>query len=168
MDLLDLKIYPDDMLRQKCEVMEEFSLAEEEFFEKMLLTMHHCGGIGLAAPQVGSLKRLIVADIGDGPVKLVNPQIVETHGTDRMREGCLSIPNVQIEVERPLEIVVRGLSKKGKSIEFEFEGLMAKVIQHEIDHLDGKLIVDYLDTFEAVKFYSAKVAEEANGNENTF
>ena len=162
MDLLDLRIYPDDLLRQKCEHIEEFARSEEELFERMLVTMRHFGGIGLAAPQIGVLKRMIVADIGEGPVKLVNPQVVDALGKDVMGEGCLSIPNVQVDVERSTEIVVRGLDQKGKYIESEVEGLLARVIQHEVDHLNGKLIVDYLSLFEEAK------EKDKDGSTHTF
>ncbi len=167
MDLFDLRIYPDDMLRQKCAPLETVTPLEDEILKKMLFAMHHYRGIGLAAPQVGILKRLIVADIGEGPVQLINPEIVWTKGTDEMSEGCLSIPGVQVAIERPTDIVVMGLTGKGKKAELGLKGLMARVIQHEIDHLNGKLIVDY-QTADPNKLSDLKIqGEKRHGNQNT-
>lgn len=168
MDLLNIRIYPDDILREECAAVKTLTALEVEILDQMVFSMHHFGGIGLAAPQVGILKRLIVADIGDGPIKLVNPQVVKVKDRDIMREGCLSVPKVQADVERALEIAVRGLNEKGENIELKIKGLLARVIQHEIDHLDGKLIIDYLDLSEGIKFYMTKEAEEKDGNKNTF
>jgi len=117
----------------------------------MLLTMYYFGGIGLAAPQVGITKKLIVVDIGDGPVKLANPEIVQAGGIDVMEEGCLSIPEVRAEIERSYDIVVKGAGDKGEDLEVKANGLLARVLQHEIDHLNGKLIVDYIEFFPRIK-----------------
>ena len=143
MSILEIKKFPDSVLRKKCESIEEITPEEVELFNGMLSTMHIFKGIGLAASQVGILRRIIVADIGEGIVKLANPSVVKVKGSDRMVEGCLSVPDVNVEIKRPFEIVVVGLDEKGKVIEVKAKGLLARVLQHEIDHLNGKLIIDY-------------------------
>ena len=109
----------------------------------MLFTMKHFCGIGLAAPQIGIAKKMIVAEVNSRIIKLVNPQIVGIRGSDRMVEGCLSVPEVAIDIQRPNEVFVQGLDERGKIVEIRMEGLLARVAQHEIDHLQGKLIIDY-------------------------
>jgi peptide deformylase len=100
-------------------------------------------GIGLAAPQVGIAQRVIIADIGEGLLALANPEIYAPEGEERLREGCLSLPNIQVDVRRAQSIVIRGLDANGKELEREVRGLPARVIQHEIDHLNGVLIIDH-------------------------
>jgi len=151
MQLLAIKKYPDIILREDCIQVEEITEKEKELFEKMLFTMRHFCGIGLAAPQIGISQKLIVAEVDGKTVKLANPEIVKAKGTDNMEEGCLSVPEVTVEIERPYEIIVKGLSKKGKLVEIEAKGLLARVLQHEIDHLKGKLIIDYLSLVEKFK-----------------
>ncbi|MBA7581080.1 Peptide deformylase [subsurface metagenome] len=112
----------------------------------MVVTMRKTKGVGLAAPQIGILRRLIVVDIGEGVLKLANPEIVESTGRDLMEEGCLSVPGESIEIARATKIVVKGLNAKGEAVIFNAEGLLARVIQHEIDHLNGKLIIDHEGT----------------------
>jgi peptide deformylase len=109
----------------------------------MLELMRASRGIGLAAPQVGLSVRLFVADIGDGPVCVVNPTIAPVASRDRMAEGCLSLPDVTVEVERASAIEVHGFDAAGKALHFAARGLLARVLQHELDHLDGILIIDY-------------------------
>ena len=117
----------------------------------MVYTMQYFGGIGLAAPQVGIPSRLIIAGVGNRIVKLANPQIIETKGRDKMAEGCLSIPNIRVEVKRPYEVVIEGINEKGKLTQIKAKGLLARVLQHEIDHLNGKLIIDYMGIFGKLK-----------------
>jgi len=152
MQVLEIKKYPDKVLRKKCEEIEGISSYEKDLFSKMLFTMRRFQGIGLAAPQVGILKRLIVVDIGEKEIKLANPKILEVKGEDKLVEGCLSIPGAQVEVKRAYEVVVEGLNEKGKLIQIKAKGLLARVLQHEIDHLDGKLIIDYLPFWRKWKF----------------
>lgn len=151
MDPLEIKKYPDGTLRKKCIQIEEITDREIRLFEEMLFTMRHFAGIGLAAPQIGIAKNLIVADIGEGAIKLANPTILKVKGSDKMEEGCLSITGVGVLIERPDEIIVGGLDEKGKTIEVRAKGLLARVLQHEIDHLKGKLIIDYLNLLEKFK-----------------
>jgi peptide deformylase len=141
--ILEIKKYPHPILRKKCELVEAVSMQEIELFEKMVFTMRAFNGIGLAAPQIGRSRQLIVADTGEGTIKLANPQIIEVKGNDKMVEGCLSIPGADVEVKRRYKVTVKGLNEKGKIVEIKAKGLLARVLQHEIDHLKGKLIIDY-------------------------
>lgn len=111
----------------------------------MLETMREHKGIGLAAPQVGINEQILVADTGDGegPIAVINPKIIKKSGSGKMEEGCLSIPGVVINIKRPSKVTVRFMDENGKEIEKDFIDLWARVIQHETDHLNGKLIVDY-------------------------
>ncbi len=120
-----------------------FDAQLDRFLRDMLRFTKDRKGIGLAAPQVGVLKRIIVADIGDGPLKLVNPELVRQEGSEIMPEGCLSIPGVCVEVARSTLVEVSGQDARGHRVEFEATGLLARVLQHEIDHLNGRLICDY-------------------------
>ena len=115
----------------------------QDFFDAMLRFMREHHGIGLAAPQVGVLQRVVVADTGQGPVCLANPEILDQVGSDTMVEGCLSLPGIAVEVERNTQMELRGQDHRGKKVEFEATGLLARVLQHEVDHLDGVLICDY-------------------------
>ncbi|MDP8260292.1 MAG: peptide deformylase [Candidatus Gygaella obscura] len=143
MELLEIKKHPDKILRKQCQPIGKITEKEKDLFEKMLFTMKHFCGIGLAAPQIGIAKKMIVAEVNSRIIKLVNPQIVGIRGSDRMVEGCLSVPEVAIDIQRPNEVFVQGLDERGKIVEIRMEGLLARVVQHEIDHLQGKLIIDY-------------------------
>jgi len=105
-------------------------------------TMYSNKGVGLAAPQIGVLKRAIVVDAGEGLIELINPEILETSGKETDLEGCLSIPGVLGEVERAADVVVRGLNREGREVKVEANGFCARALQHEIDHLDGILFID--------------------------
>ncbi len=148
MEILEIKKYPDAVLRKKCEAVEAVTAQEKRLFEDMLFTMHTFKGVGLAAPQIGLVKQLIVADIGEGMIKLANPEIISSSGSDRMVEGCLSVPERSVEIKRFYEVTVKGLNEKGERVEIEAKGLLARVLQHEIDHLRGRLIIDYLNPWK--------------------
>ena len=149
---LELKKYPQKVLRKRCESLSTVSGEEKALFRQMLFTMRHFSGIGLAAPQVGILKKLIVAEVQRTVIQLANPEIVDVKGTDTMQEGCLSVPGIGVEVERPYEVVVRGLNERGQAVEIKAKGLLARVLQHETDHLYGKLIIDYLPFWKRLTF----------------
>jgi len=151
MEALKIVEYPHSILRQRCAPVERIASFEKDLFESMLATMRHYGGIGLAAPQVGVSKNLIVADTGGNALKLANPVIVKVNGAQQMEEGCLSIPGIEVAISRPYEVIVRGLNEKGEIYELKTQGLLARVLQHEIDHLRGRLIVDYLNLLEKFK-----------------
>lgn len=148
------------VLRKKSQPVRVVDSLVAQLMDDMVETMHASNGIGLAAPQVGIGKRIIVVDIqeGDAPIKMVNPRIVEKSGSAVGLEGCLSIPNVYGEVERAERIVVKGLDEKGKPVRREAEGLLARVFQHEVDHLDGVL---FIDIAQNVREYTPKEVEEA-------
>ena len=111
----------------------------------MLDTMYEALGVGLAAPQVGVLKRIVVIDVGEGPIVLINPEIIETSGEQSGEEGCLSVPGKSGMVTRPDYVKVRALNEDMEEIELEGEGLLARAFCHEIDHLDGKMYVDLVE-----------------------
>jgi peptide deformylase len=140
------------VLRKKAQPVRVVDSLLAQLLDDMVETMHANHGVGLAAPQVGISKRLIVADIydGDPPIKMVNPRIVERTGAVVGLEGCLSIPNVYGDVERAEKVVVKGLNEKGKPVTVECSGLLARVFQHEIDHLDGKLFTDMASNIRTV------------------
>ena len=153
MDLYEIKKYPDPVLKQKCEAVEGMTDENVLTLNAMAHAMHHYHGIGLAGPQVGICKNLIVADIGHGCLKLANPEVLQAKGADTMAEGCLSLPGMEVNVERPYEIICRALNEQNELVEIKAKGLMAKVLQHEIDHLSGVLITDYLNDLEKNIFY---------------
>jgi peptide deformylase len=145
--MLDVRLLGDPILRQRAEEVEEIDDDLRELAEEMFETMYTEEGIGLAAPQVGVSKRLFVMDLredGAGPQAVVNPVIVEHSGSERGEEGCLSLPGLVGAVERPARIVVEGLDLDGKPLRIEASELLARCIQHEIDHLDGVLFIDHL------------------------
>ncbi len=149
MSILPINIYPDPVLRVRCAEVEKFDSELEELANNMVETMHAAPGIGLAASQVGVELRLAVVDITAGESAealhvLVNPVIVEKIGKDIDEEGCLSIPGITDKVARPAAIRVEAQDLRGKPFEIEADGLFARAICHEIDHLDGVLFIDRL------------------------
>ena len=134
----------DEILRKRSRKVEVVDDKIRELLDDMLETMHKYNGVGLAAPQVGILKRVVVIDLYDGnaPLKLVNPKIVKTKGKQEVEEGCLSFPNQYAKVIRPEEIVAEALNENGEKIKIKAKGLLAQAICHEVDHLDGILFVD--------------------------
>jgi len=149
---LEIKKYPDSILRKKCAVVKEITDKRKKFFDQMLFTMKYFQGIGLAAPQVGISERLIVAEVQGQVIKMANPEIISFSGSDIMREGCLSVPDIMVNVKRPDKIAVNGLNEHGECICIQTEGLLARVLQHEIDHLNGRTIVEAMNSFEKLKF----------------
>lgn len=147
MTILKILEYPDPRLRTKATPVEVVDDEIRTLIDDMFETMYLAPGIGLAATQVDVHKRLLVADVSEGqaePRAFVNPVILEKDGVEVMEEGCLSVPGIYERVERAEHVKVRSLDRDGKEVELEAEGLLAVCIQHEIDHLDGKLFVDYL------------------------
>ncbi|HVC37922.1 MAG TPA: peptide deformylase [Gammaproteobacteria bacterium] len=139
--------YPDPRLRIRARPVAAVTVEIRRLVADMLETMYAAPGIGLAATQVGVDQRVIVVDVsehGDAPQVFINPEILSSDGKEKMQEGCLSVPGVFEEVERAERIRVRAQDRDGRSLEFDADGLLAVCIQHEIDHLDGKLFVDYL------------------------
>lgn len=147
MALLEILHYPDPRLRNKALPVLAVDATVRALISDMFETMYKAPGIGLAAPQVNVAKQVITIDISedrDDPLCLINPQIRVRDGVEFMEEGCLSVPNIYEEVERAQHIVVTALDRDGKPFELEARGLLAVCIQHEMDHLEGKLFVDYL------------------------
>lgn len=147
MALLSILHYPDPRLRIRARPVPAVDADTRQLVADLQETMYAAPGIGLAATQVGVDQRVMVVDVsekGDQPRAYINPEILSQDGTETMQEGCLSVPGVFEEVERAERIRVRAQDPEGKLVEFEAEGLLAVCIQHEIDHLDGKLFVDYL------------------------
>ena len=146
MALREIKHYKRDaILRKISKPVEKFDDRLQMLIEDMIETMYHADGVGLAAPQVGILRRLIVIDIGEGPVVLINPEFVSKSGEAADTEGCLSIPGLRGVVKRPSEVVVKALDREGRETEIKASGLMARALCHEIDHLDGILFVDKVE-----------------------
>lgn len=132
----------DDVLRKKSKPVEKINDRIITLIDDMVETMYQADGVGLAAPQVGVLRRVIVVDVGEGLIKLINPEIISYSGEQVDTEGCLSIPNVHGEVKRPQSVIVRGMNEKGEKVEIKGSGLLAVALCHEIDHLDGILFID--------------------------
>ncbi len=139
---LRLRTYPDTILRMKAAPVEEFDGNLQSVIREMVKLMRAHDGIGLAAPQVGISQRIIVAAIGSAPVALVNPEILHSSGEEAMVEGCLSLPGVRVNVLRKKGVTVKGVISNDREVELSLSGLMARVLQHEIDHLNGVLISD--------------------------
>ncbi|HHW66765.1 MAG: peptide deformylase [Epulopiscium sp.] len=132
----------DEILRKKSKEVKEITPSILTLLDDMAETMYHAEGVGLAAPQVGVLKRIVVIDIGDGIIELINPEIIEEEGEQIGAEGCLSIPGLSGEVKRPQRVKVKALNRHGEEIILEGEGLLSVAFCHEIDHLNGVLFTD--------------------------
>lgn len=145
---LSIVCYPDAILRRKTKYIKKFGPSVTKLGEQMLSLMWESDGIGLAAPQVGISKKLIVVDVGaeEGPLMLANPKVVgQSEATESFVEGCLSLPEIEGPVVRPLEVRVSGQSlEDGEELEIEAGGLLARCLQHEIDHLNCQLFIDHL------------------------
>jgi len=160
MSALKLRYYGDPILRRETHNIVEFDADLDRFVQDMIDTMHENGGVGLAAPQVGDVRSLIVIDVSEeeegeeegeeeepsDPIVMINPDIQELYGSSVLEEGCLSIPEVKVEVERPEEIKVKFQDNKGEKKEMHCNGLLARVVQHEVDHLRGRLMIDYISS----------------------
>lgn len=145
MALRTIRTEGDSVLTKKCRPVEEMTPRLKELVEDMLDTMYENNGVGLAAPQVGILKRIVVIDVGDGPLVLINPEIMETSGEQTGDEGCLSVPGMSGQVTRPNYVKVKAFTEDMEEVEYEGEGLLARAFCHEIDHLDGKLYTELVE-----------------------
>ncbi len=142
MAIMEIVKEGDPLLRQKSEPVGQVTKRIRKLIKDMLETMNSADGVGLAAPQVGISQRIIVVDVGEGPVALINPEIEEASGKELDVEGCLSIPGTFGYVERAQQVTVAGLNESGRSVRIRAEGLFARALQHEIDHLEGVLFID--------------------------
>jgi peptide deformylase len=144
--LLDIHVLGSPVLRQVTRPVDAVTDELRQLIDDMIVTMYAAKGIGLAAPQVGRLERIAVIDVGDerGAFAIVNPEVVHTEGNAKAEEGCLSIPDIYADVERPANVTVRALDRDGQPFEISGDDLLARCLQHEIDHLHGRLFLDHL------------------------
>ncbi|SHK25144.1 peptide deformylase [Paramaledivibacter caminithermalis] len=147
MAIRNIRTLGDDILRKQSRAVEKIDDKVLILLKDMADTMYTKNGAGLAAPQVGILKRLVVIDMGEGLINLINPEIIETQGTQKVVEGCLSIPGKWGKLERPAEVKVKALNEAGEEIIITGEGDFAKCLCHEIDHLNGILFIDKVTEF---------------------
>lgn len=146
MPLLDILKAGSPILKQKAVAVTKVSTKIRDLIQSMTETMYAADGVGLAAPQVGVSQRIIVVDAGDGLLCLINPVIIKAEGKESNAEGCLSVPGIYGDVERYTHVVVEALDPKGKIVRIAAEGLLARVLQHEMDHLEGVLFIDRANT----------------------
>lgn len=156
-EILPIRIYGDKVLRQKAEPVDKISPELKEFIEDLTYTMYETDGVGLAAPQVGVSKRIFVVDafwFREGgkkdPLILINPEFTEFEGVADAEEGCLSLPDIYEKVTRAAKVRIRGLNQDGEMISYEADGLFARALQHEFDHLDGVLFVDKISKLKKI------------------
>ncbi|MGI6484976.1 MAG: peptide deformylase [Thermoanaerobacterales bacterium] len=142
-----IREYGDEVLRKKSKTVSVFDNRLLTLLSDMEQTMREAEGVGLAAPQVGVLRRVVVIDVGEGLIELINPEIIDSEGENTAVEACLSIPGVMGEVTRPHRVKVKAQDRNGKQIQIEGEGLLARAMCHEIDHLDGVLFIDKVSKF---------------------
>ena len=140
---LKIRVVGDPVLRKKARKVSRVSASHRAILSEMSRLMYEARGVGLAAPQVGIDEQMIVVDIGKGLYKLINPKIIKKEGSQAIEEGCLSVPGVSVKVKRAKKIMLQALDEDGKIVVFDAQDLLACVCQHEIDHLLGKLIIDY-------------------------
>lgn len=145
MALRTIRVEGDPVLTKKSRPVEEMTPKISELITDMLDTMYDAMGVGLAAPQVGILKRIVVIDVGEGPIVLINPEILETSGEQTGDEGCLSVPGMAGQVTRPNYVKVKALDVNMKEVIYEGEELLARAFCHEIDHLDGKMYTELVE-----------------------
>lgn len=148
MTTLKVRTYPDPILRKEAAPVEVFDGELEKFIKEMFDVMRKEDGVGLAAPQVGVSKQIAVVSYGGRDYVLINPKVLESSGSERREEGCLSVPGIYEEVERPYRVVVEACNEKGKVERIAAEGFLARAFLHEIDHLRGKLFIDYLSVLK--------------------
>ena len=145
MALRTIRVQGDSVLTKKSRTVDKMTPRIGELITDMLDTMYDAMGVGLAAPQVGMLKRIVVIDIGEGPIVLINPEILETSGEQTGDEGCLSVPGMAGQVTRPNYVKVKALDEDMNEVEYEGEGLLARAFCHEIDHLDGHMYTEKVE-----------------------
>lgn len=147
MALREIRKDGDEILSKKCKEVTVFDHKLHILLDDMYETMNKANGVGLAAPQVGILKRVVVIDVGQGRIELINPQIIKTEGSQTGSEGCLSFPGLFGEVERPEYVKVRALDRNGKEFEVEGHELLARALCHECDHLDGVVFTEHVTQY---------------------
>lgn len=151
MALRNIRKLGDEILRKKCRRVDNIDDKIITLLDDMAETMYEANGVGLAAPQVGVLRRIAVIDVGDGLIELINPEIIEKSGSQTADEGCLSVPGRYGKVERPQKVTVRATNRFGEEYELSAEDLLARAVCHETDHLDGVVFVDLASEFSEVE-----------------
>jgi peptide deformylase len=141
---LEILTYPNPLIRKKCGTVDNIDDDIVKTSAAMAEAMYRAKGVGLAAPQVGILKKIIAVDIGEGLITLINPRITMSEGIIKSEEGCLCLPKLTVDLKRHAKVQVKGFDVNGKELTFDAEDLLARAFQHEIDHLDGLLIIDRL------------------------
>ena len=169
MAILEIRKYPDDVLKKKALPVEKVDKTLQRLIDNMIETMYAAPGIGLAAPQVGVSKRLLVIDISSKEEKiplvvLINPEITEADGLVDSEEGCLSLPDYTTVVKRADRVIVKGLDREGNPVEMECTELLARAIQHEIDHLDGVLLIDRISAIKR-EFFKKRFRKAVMSNQ---
>jgi len=147
LSILTILEFPDERLRKKAVAVKAVDESIRTLLDDMLETMYESRGVGLAATQVNVQLRIIVIDVSEeknAPLFLINPEIIEKSGSEESEEGCLSVPGFYEKVKRAEQVKIKALDRNGQSVEFEARGLLAVCVQHELDHLEGKLFVDYI------------------------
>jgi peptide deformylase len=172
MALLEILQHPDSRLREKARPVERFDAALQRLIDDMFDTMYAAPGVGLAATQVGVAQRIAVMDCSQEegkrePLVLINPEIVEQGDPEEMEEGCLSVPGVRDKLKRYRRLKVKALDRSGKLYELEAEGLLAQCVQHEIDHLNGKLYIDYLSSLKRERIRKQLLAGKREAESET-
>ena len=150
MQELTIKKFPDPILRKKASKILKVTPREKEILSEMAKLMYLSQGVGLAAQQVGIDKQLAVIDIGNGLIKLINPIIIKRQGIDLLEEGCLSVPGICIKIKRARSVTVHFLDEEGDAQQLHADGLLARALQHELDHLAGVLIIDYVNPVKKI------------------
>ncbi len=151
MALREIRTKEDEILYKNCKEVKVFDKRLEILLDDMYDTMQAHDGVGLAAPQVGILKRVVVVDIGEGKIELINPKIIRTSGTQYGQEGCLSAPGMWGDVERPMEVTVSAQDRHGNLIEVSGTELLARAFCHEIDHLNGEIFLSKADNVQTIE-----------------
>jgi peptide deformylase len=149
--ILEIKTYPEKILKQKAKRVDEIDAGIKKLIDDMVETLYVKKGAGLAANQVGEAKQIAVIDFGEGLTILINPEILSKNGKLVAAEGCLSFPGLELDIKRPQKILVRYLDKSGKEKKIRAEDLRARVICHELDHLQGKTLLDRVGFFKRIK-----------------
>lgn len=162
---LKIRKFGDKVLSAKVKPIKEVTDYHRKVLSRMARIMYETKGIGLAANQIGIDQAMIVVDIGEGLYKLINPRIVKSKGRQAMEEGCLSVPGVGINVKRAKKVTLKALDENGNSVVIDAEGLLACVFQHELDHLNGKLIVNHANLLDKIKMKKKLNSLKASQNE---
>ncbi len=142
MAILEIRKFGDPILRKKSKPVENITERTKALIDDMIQTMYAAPGAGLAAPQVGVLEQIIVIDVEEDLIVLINPELIESEGEATLEEGCLSFPEIEVEICRPQRVVVKGLNSEGEEVTIEACDIKARALVHEIEHLDGILIID--------------------------